>query len=108
MEEGRSFDVEHLRAALAAGRFEWRKHAIQRVAERGFDPAEIVGLLHTADPIEENPRDVPFPSALFLGWIAGKPVHIIASLDAEEDWAYIVAVYDPDSDHFEAGYRRRK
>jgi len=40
--------------------------------------------------------------------IAGRPVHIVASLDADDDWAYIVTVYDPDSAQFVAGYRRRK
>jgi len=67
MARRKSFDVEHFRAVLAAGRLEWRNHALQRIAERGFDPAEIVGILHSADPIEEKPGDAPYPSALFLG-----------------------------------------
>ncbi len=68
------------------------------------------GLLNAPQlAIEDYPDDTPYPSALYLGWIKGKPLHVVAALDAVHEWAYIMTAYEPDLEHFEAdGKTRRK
>jgi len=108
MVSGKLLDLSQLRTVLAAGWFEWRKHVLQRLAERGISQAAVLEVLHSGERIEDYPSDVPYPSALFLGWIEGKPIHVVAALDAEHNWAYIITAYEPDLDHFELDYRTRR
>lgn len=97
-----------LRTALAANRFEWRKHALQRLAERGILQAPVLEVLSTGERIEDYPDDTPYPSALFLGWIDDKPLHAVAALDMDNNWAYIITAYEPDLEHFEPNYKTRR
>jgi hypothetical protein len=99
---------KNLKAALAADRFEWRKHALQRLAERGIAQAAVLEVLSSGERIEDYPDDAPYPSALFLGWIEGKPLHSVAALDTDNNWAYIITAYEPDLDHFESDYKTRR
>ena len=51
---------------------------------------------------------MPYPSTLFLGWVDGKPLHVVVALDAWSQWVYIITAYEPDLEHFEPDYRTRK
>ena len=97
-----------LKAALDANRFEWRKHALQRLAERRIMQADVLEVLSAGEMIEDYPEGTPYPGALFLGWIGNKPLHVVAALDRENSWAYIVTVYEPDLEHFEPDYKTRR
>jgi len=97
-----------LKAALAPGRFDWRRHVLERLAERGIDQAAVVGVLTSGECIEDYPEDEPYPSALFMGWAHGTPLHVVAALDGQHDWAYIITAYEPDPEHFEPDYRTRR
>ena len=101
-------DVTRLREALAAGRFEWRRHALERMAERRISQAAALHVLQWGECIEDYPEDRPYASGLFLGWFQGKPLHLLAALDQQHDWAYVITVYEPDLEHFEADYRTRR
>ena len=101
-------DVEQLRRAIDAGRFEWRRHVLQRLAERGLKQAAALEALRSGERIADYPDDTPFPSALFLGWAGERPIHVVAALDAQHDWAYVITAYEPDVDHFEPDFRTRR
>jgi len=83
-------------------------HVLQRLAERGIRQAAVLEVLRSGARIEDYPEDVPYPSALCLGWIEGKPLHVVVALDAQAQWAYIITAYEPDLEHFEPDYRTRK
>ena len=104
----KSLDHDKLRAILFAGRFEWRKHVLQRLAERGIRQASVVEVLLRGERIEDYPDDRPYPSALFFGMAEGKPLHAVAALDETDEWAYVITVYEPDLEHFEADYKTRR
>ncbi|MBI2060942.1 MAG: DUF4258 domain-containing protein [Nitrospirae bacterium] len=97
-----------LRRALDSDSYEWRKHALQRMAQRSISQPEVVSILRDGEIIEEYPESKPFPSALFLGRPAGRGLHVVAALDSAAPWAYIVTVYEPDIEHFEADLRTRR
>lgn len=108
MSPAKSLDHDKLLATLSAGRFEWRKHVLQRLGERGISQASVLEVLSTGERIEDYPEDRPYPSALFLGWAEGKPLHAVAALDKANEWAYIITAYEPDLEHFEADYKIRR
>ena len=104
----RSLNQDELRQALSIGRFEWRQHVLQCLAERGIRQAAVLEVLRAGARIEDYPEDTPYPSALFLGWVDGKLLHIVVALDAQSQWAYIITAYEPDPEHFAPDYRTRK
>ncbi len=58
--------------------------------------------------IEEYSEDSPYPSALFLGWVKSEPLHVVAALDAEDSYCFIITAYKPDLEHFEPDFRTRR
>jgi len=64
---------------LAANKFEWRKHVLQRLAEREITQAAVLEALSRGECIQEYPADTPYPSALYLGWHDDRPIHVVGS-----------------------------
>ncbi|MDA0838587.1 MAG: DUF4258 domain-containing protein [Planctomycetota bacterium] len=102
------FDLAKFREAVVAGRIEWRKHVLQRLAERSILQRVAVEVLRTGDRIEQYAGDRPFPSALFLGYNAGKPYHVVAAFDEANTQVYVITAYEPSLDVFEPDYRTRR
>jgi len=101
-------NIEQCRSAITVGRFEWRRHALQRLAERGIRQAIVLDALHSGDVIEDYPDDRPYPSALVFGQMGRQPIHVVVAFDAELNWAYIITAYEPDTGHFEQDFRTRR
>ena len=78
------------------------------MVERGIRRADVSTVLMSGDQIENYPSTQPFPSGLFLGWIGSRPLHVVAALDHEKDFAYVITAYEPDLQHFESGFRVRR
>ena len=97
-----------LRQAVADGRIEWRKHVLQRLAERKLRQSAVLDVLQVGDVIEDYPDDKPFPSGLFFGYVGGRPLHVVAALDEVAAQAYIITAYEPSAEIFEADYRTRR
>ena len=94
--------------ALDAGRVEWRKHLLIRLAERGVARQAILDVLRRADLLEEYAGRYSFPSALFFGLDGERPLHVVAPYDKSSSFVYIVTVYEPDLEHFEPDFRTRR
>ena len=101
-------DTNQLKKAIKNGRIEWQKHSLERMMERGITREEVKRVLLEGELIENYREDKPFESGLFLGWIDGKPLHTVASIDSRSDCCFIITVYKPDLKHFEQDYRTRK
>jgi hypothetical protein len=52
--------------------------------------------------------DKPFPSTLFLGYVSGKPLHVVAACDETNRQAFVITAYEPSLDIFEADYRTKR
>ena len=103
-----STNIEAFREAIREGSIEWRMHAFQRLAERGISRAEVLTVLLAGEKIEDYPDDTPYPSALFLGFPSGKPLHAVAAFDEINKKAYVVTAYEPSSEFFEEDYKTRR
>jgi hypothetical protein len=100
--------VDHLRDAVAQGRIQWRKHVLQKLAERGISQDAVREVLLSGEPVRDYAEDRPFPRALFLGYIGGKPLHVVAALDQMNKEVFIITAYEPSLDIFESDYRTRR
>lgn len=92
---------------LAAGEFEFSRHAFRRAVERDISEQEIREAGARAEIIEDYPDDKYSPSALLLGFtVAGRALHFqVSYMDTE--LAKIITIYEPDLREW-IGYRKRR
>jgi hypothetical protein len=57
-------NTKTMRRALQNGRIEWRKHVLQKLAERGAAQADVVQVLLSGENIRDYADDKPFPSVV--------------------------------------------
>jgi hypothetical protein len=90
------------------GKLVFRVHAISRMFERRIAEEEVRTTLEGGETIESYPNDTPYPSRLMLGWAAGRPIHVVAADNRQDDEVIVITVYEPDPALWEPGFRRRK
>ena len=76
--------------------------------ERRIRRSDVITVLLTGELIENYQDDRPFPSALFLGWVKIRPIHVVAALDAERDRVFAITADEPDLEHFEIDFKTGK
>ncbi len=85
----------------------FRQHAIRRMFERTVSVEDIAAVLAGGKVIEGYQDDTPYPSALWLGFVGARPLHVVCAENSIQDERIIVTVYEPDPDLWEAGYTKR-
>jgi len=92
---------------LAAGEFDFSRHAFLRAVERNISEQEIREAGEAAEVIEDYPTDKYSPSALLLGFtIAGRPLHFQVSY-ADVPLTKIIGLYEPDANEWIDSRTRR-
>lgn len=92
---------------LAAGEFEFSRHAFRRAVERNISEQEIREAGEKAEVIENYPDDKYSPSALLLGFTThGRSLHFQVSF-AESDMTKIITIYEPDPNEW-IDHRKRR
>ncbi len=104
----RAMDLDRLRRAVRSKRFEWRKHALVRIAERNLHQSDVLEVLSRGEVIEEYSGVRPLPCVLLFGTARGKPLHVVAAYDQAVDWAYVITAYEPSLEEFDADFRTRR
>ena len=102
------FDLAVFREAITAGNIEWRKHVLQKLAERAIPQQAVREVLLHGERIREYADDKPFPSTLFLGYVSGKPLHVVAACDEASRRAFVITAYEPSLEIFEPDYRTKR
>jgi hypothetical protein len=97
-----------LKNAVAAGMIEWQRHSLERMMERRISRESVKQVLLNGEIVEDYADDDPFPSALFLGWTDGKPLHVVAAFDERSGTCFIITAYHPDENHFGPDFRTRR
>ena len=99
--------LDDIHRQLAAGEFEFSRHAFKRTIERNILDAKIQQAGAQARIIEDYPEDKYAPSSLLLGFtVAGRPLHIQASR-VDSDLLKIITIYEPDPAEWYDYARRR-
>ena len=101
-------DLDRMRDAARVSRIEWQRHALERMTEREIRRSDALNVILSGELVEEYPDDQPFPSALLLGWIGSRPLHVLAAFDAGSEHAFVITAYEPDLEHFEADFKTRR
>jgi len=94
--------------AVGGRRIQWQRHALERMIQRGIRRSDVLQVLTKGELIEEYPLDKPWPSALFLGWVRGSPVHVVAAYHRNLQKTAIITVYEPSLEYFENDFRTRR
>lgn len=103
-----ALDRAKLARAASAGRVLWREHARRRAEERRFSPEQVLAALTSGEVIEEYATAYPFPAALLLAVAGDRPLHVVAAMAESSEEAYIITVYEPTADKFEADWKTRR
>jgi len=99
--------LRDIQQQLAAGEFEFSRHAFRRVVERNISEVEIREAGAKAEVIEDYPADKYSPSALLLGFTAhGRPLHFQVSF-ADAVLTKIITIYEPDPNEWIEHRKRR-
>lgn len=86
----------------------FRVHAVRRMFQRKISDQEVRQALVDGETIERYPDDTPYPSQLILGWVEGRPLHVVIACNAADQETIIITVYEPSLDKWEADFRRRR
>lgn len=90
-------------------RLSWQKHALVRMMERDIYKDEVKKALLEGKLIEEYLDDKPYLSFLMLRINEeNKPLHVVASIDKQNRWCYVITAYRPDKTHFEDDFKTRR
>lgn len=83
-------------------------HAVHRMFERNVSVDDISRVIVLGQVVADYPEDAPYPSQLLLGFLGGKPLHVVVARDKATGTCYIVTVYVPDPGLWSADFRTRR
>ena len=99
--------LPQIQQELAAGQFEFSRHAFRRAVERNIGEQEIREAGANAEIIESYPHDKYSPSGLLLGITrGGRALHFQVSF-AESDTTKIITIYEPDPNEWIENRKRK-
>jgi hypothetical protein len=101
------FDANKIRQSIQQRKVIWRRHALERMLERGLSRRVVLDVAANGEIIEDYSGDRPTPTALLFGWDKKRPIHVVLSIEPDGEVAIITA-YEPSSDVFESDYRTRR
>ena len=100
-------DFHAIRTSVAEGKIEWRKHALERLLERGITRQQVRKAILNGKVIEIYPKDRPYPSCL-VHHAEPEPLHVIVAFDPDFGNCHVITVYQPDMNHFEPDLKTRR
>ena len=86
----------------------FRFHAIERMLEYDFLDVEVRQVLEHDEVIERAIDQFGMPTALYLGFIGKRPLHVATVDDHDARRTEIVTLYEPMLDRWHPGFRTRK
>ena len=99
--------LSQIQQELAAGQFQFSRHALRRAVERNISEQEIREAGVVAEVIESYPQDKYSPSGLLLGFTrGGRALHFQVSF-AASDATKIITIYEPDPNEWIENRKRR-
>ena len=93
---------------MNCSRVDFSGHALRRMFERSVTVDEIQAVIDLGEIVASYPDDLPYPSSLMLGMVAGRPIHVVAAREPITGACYVITAYEPTGDLWEAGFKTRK
>lgn len=88
-------------------RIVFRVHSVKRMFKRSISVDDVRQLLESGEVIEEYPDDFPCPSRLVLGWVNGRPLHVVFAENISAGETIVVTVYEPNPDCWDKSFKER-
>jgi Domain of unknown function (DUF4258) len=86
-------DIERIKAQVRGGNWVISAHADQEAADEGIDIAEICDAVLDGEILELYADTGRGRSCLLLGFVRGRPIHVVCGWRGE--WVVIITVYVP-------------
>lgn len=83
-------------------------HAVQRMFQRGISHGAVLAVLAEGEVIAEYADDTPYPSRLLLGFVEGKPIHVVAAVEGSTGACVVVTAYEPSDQQWGTDFRTRR
>jgi len=74
-----------------SGGIRFSAHAVQRIFERSLRKIDVVEVIRSGEKIADYPDDLPYPTFLMLGFVQGRPMHVVLANNGEDDMGIIVS-----------------
>ena len=97
-----------IQKAIKNGHIVWVDHAIDMINERKIKRLEVKEAIISGDIIEEYINDKPYPSYLIHGIVNNKHIHVVLEYFELKNVVFIITLYEPNLEKFEADYRTRR
>jgi uncharacterized protein DUF4258 len=104
--EGR--DKKTIQRLAGLKRVEWKIHSLKRLFERDISRQSVFNVLKSGEIIETYQQENLLPAFLILGYDKKDPLHIVVALDQENRLLWIITVYKPTLEEWEAGFKIRR
>ena len=65
-------------------------HAVKRMFDRGIRHDEVTEVIRLGEVIADYPDDEPFPSCLMLGFVHGRPLHVVVAVETKSSSCYVI------------------
>ena len=75
--------------------------------ERHITVDDVWWTLESGETIAVYADDCPIPSRLVLGWVLGRPIHVVADDQENGEVAVVISAYRPDPEKWDSEFRRR-
>jgi len=99
-------DLMAIQKLLSRGKIKWSLHVIERMEERGVARPQVLDAIMNGKIIERRPHNKPNPKYLILNNDETCLFHV--SVGMNEKAIYIITVYYPDENRWEADFATRK
>ncbi len=83
-------------------------HALRQMFTRQISGQDVRHVVATGTAVTEYPHDQPYPSRLLLGFVDGRPIHVVLAYDETSETGYVVTAYQPDPDLWNDDFTTRK
>lgn len=90
----------------AEKRYRFTTHALQRMFERGFTIEEVKQAVIHGESIAQYPAEQPYPCKLYLHFLAGQPIHVVAAENENE--FIIITAYRPEKSIWMTNFRTKR
>lgn len=85
----------------------YRLHAIERMFERDISESDVENVIKYGDIIKSYLNDKPYLSYLVLGYVAERAIHVVYSID-EQDNLIVITVYEPSLDIWQEDFKEKR
>ena len=103
-------DITIMRRAVQMARIEWRKHVLQKLAERGLPQAGVLEVLLSGEKIRDYADDKPFPARCFWATLAAdrstwwrramrRANRCLLSRPTSRRWKFLKLTIEPNENH---------